>query len=312
MNGKIKVFLGRFLLVCFLVIVFDQAVGRLLNHFYFKHEPVNHNSTTYVANYCDQQVLIFGSSRACYQYISNEIADKTKLTCFNAGVPGNYILYSYAMLKCVLKRYTPKVVVLDIMPDEFKFSQDNYDRLSILLPYYESHPEIREIIGLKSKYENLKLLSMIYPFNSFAIDIISRNLHTNKNEFRPDGQNGFIPLLDTINQPGDKFVNKDYENYKPDAELLMAYNSFIKECISHHIKLFVFISPILDTHLFKNNSIKIASNIALKNKIPFLDCTDQQEFKKKIFFKDFGHLNINGARLYTTEVIRQIKAQSYR
>src|ERR1700744_3286016 len=154
MKRNLIIFIKRLLFLLLLFVVLDQAIGRLLNYLYFKHEPATHTSTTYIADYCNQQLLVFGSSRACYQYVSNDISDKTHLSCFNAGVPGNYILYSYAMLKCVLTRYTPKAIILDVMPDEFKLLQSNYDRLSILLPYYQQHPEVRGIVNLRSRFEN--------------------------------------------------------------------------------------------------------------------------------------------------------------
>jgi hypothetical protein len=192
------------------------------------------------------------------------------------------------------------------MPDEFKLLQSNYDRLSILLPYYQRHPEVRGVVNLRSRFENLKLLSKIYPFNSQVIDIISRNLHTNKNEFAADEQNGFIPLTDTIDAKGDIFINNTYDDYVIDATLVNAYKLFIGECLKHHIRLYIFVSPELATNYLKRKSIKLASKIAAISHIPFFDYTDTLSIKKKVYFKDFGHLNMNGAKIYSSMVIKNI------
>jgi len=312
MKENLKVLLKKFLLVLFVTVVFDQTIGHALNYFYFKHQPISDiSTTTYVADHCRQQALVLGSSRACHHYISNDIKAGIDLTCYNAGADGEYILYSYAMLKCVLMRYTPKVVILDLLPDEFKISQQNYDRLSVLLPYYQNHPEIRSIIELKSPYERAKLLSEIYPFNSLILPIVSLNIHENNQEFKPDDQNGFLPLTDTINIDGNRFIDSVYDNYRIDPELVKAYRSVIQDCRSHRIKLYVFVSPLLYSSRFTTKSIKIASQIALDNKIPFFDFTNDKIFKGKIYFTDFGHLNNNGAKLYTAEVLAEIKATHY-
>ena len=309
MKENLKVLLKRFLLILFVTVVFDQTIGHTLNYFYFKHQPVSDiSTTTYVADYCTQRVLVLGSSRASHHYISNDIQAATNLTCYNAGADGAYILYSCAMLKCVLSRYTPKLVILDLLPDEFKASPETYDRLSVLLPYYQNHPEIRSIVELRSPYEKVKLLSGIYPFNSLVLPIVSLNFHENEQEFKPDDQNGFIPLTNTINVSGDHFIDSVYHNYNIDPELVNAYRSIIKECVRHQVKLYVFVSPLLYSSVFKTKSIKIAADIALQNNIPFFDYTEDKQFKKKIYFRDFGHLNKNGAKLYTAQVITDISA----
>jgi len=40
---------------------------------------------------------------------------------------------------------------------------------------------------------------------------------------------------------------------------------------------------------------------AVENKIPFYDYTENKKFKRKIFFRDFGHLNRNGAKLFSAK-----------
>ena len=103
-----------------------------------------------------------------------------KLSFYNAGRDGNFMFYHLAVLKGVLNRYSPKIVILDFVAEEFAQNQYSYDRLSSLLPYYKSHPEMRSIINLKSKYEKIKLLSQIYPYNSLMLTIAVGNSGVNK------------------------------------------------------------------------------------------------------------------------------------
>lgn len=48
-----------------------------------------------------------------------------------------------------LSRYTPKLVVLDLNPEEMYYRELHYDRLNVLAPYYQDYPEVRDIYYLK-------------------------------------------------------------------------------------------------------------------------------------------------------------------
>ncbi|MDE3212752.1 MAG: hypothetical protein KGM98_05915, partial [Bacteroidota bacterium] len=146
-------------------------------------------------------LLIFGSSTANHNYYPDSIEKNLRLSCYNTGRDGMSIFYFYAVLKSDLKRYTPKVVILDFFPVEFRKEQMDYDRITALLPYYSSHPELRSIILMKSPYERLKLISRIYPFNSLAFTILGGNLQMNKNREINKGSQGYVPLPEVWNGP---------------------------------------------------------------------------------------------------------------
>ena len=304
MNNNLKVLIKKLLLFLALLEVLDYATGSILEYFYFKHDPIVGPSTTYVANYANQQFLVIGSSHALHHYVSKQLADSTHLSCYNAGANGNYLLYSDAMLKCVLKRYTPKMILLDIRPDEFKVNQQGYDHLSVLLPYYDQYPEIRSIIAQRSRFENIKLLSKTYQFNSQFLSIVNRNIYKNKTEFKADSLLGFIPLFDTIKT---KFTGEYYNDDKIDQNYVSVYKEFIDDCLKRHIKLYVFISPILPEIHSQTRTIKIALKIANDTHVPFFDFSNDHRFKKNNYFYDDEHLNINGAKLFTLKVIEKIK-----
>ncbi len=304
MNTNLKVIIRKLLLFLALLVVVDYLAGSILKYFYFKHDPLIGASTAYVANYADQKLLVIGPSHALHHYISKQLADSTHLSCYNAGANGNYLLYSYAMLKCVLKRYTPKMIILDIRAEEFDVNPQGYDHLSVLLPYYDQHPEIRSIIVQRSRFENIKLLSKTYPFNSQLLSILNRNIYKNKNEFKADSLSGFIPLKDTIKT---KFTGEYYKDVRTDPNYIHIYKEFLDDCLKRRIKLYVFISPILPEMHSQTSTIKIALKIANDTHVPFFDFSNDYRFKKNIYFFDNEHMNINGAKLFTSMVIEKIK-----
>ncbi len=83
------------------------------------------------------------------------------MSCYNTGRDGKIIFYNYAVLKSILKRYTPKIAILDFNREEFSNDGESYDRLSSLFPYYYNHPEIRPILKLKNPLKKLKLFKNI-------------------------------------------------------------------------------------------------------------------------------------------------------
>lgn len=303
------IFVKRSLIFLVIMIVLDYSAGRLFRYFFFRHDSLVSNHTTYVADRCNQDLLVFGSSHAFHHYVASQLADSTKLTCYNAGAAGYYMFYYYAMLKCVLHRYTPKVILLDIRAEEFAADPANYDRISVLLPYYERHPEIRSIIDRRSKYERVKLLFQTYPFNSQLLQIISKNIHKNDDEFKATDLLGFSPLTDTI-PVSTKLGNKDYYGYqKIDTNLVNTYKTFIKDCQALHIKLYIFISPVLGVNRSKIKTVQIAARIADSLRVPFFDYSEERSLKKREYFSDYEHLNINGARAYTAMVAKNIIAK---
>lgn len=227
---------GTFLirLLVFILIVFaaDLLIGKTLRHFYFSQESGQLHRITYSVDSAEADSLIFGSSRANRQYKSGIMADKPGMEVYNAGMEGTDIFYHYGVLSAVLERYTPKLVILDFGREEFMYTRDSYDRLSALLPYYRTHPEMRETIHLKSKYEPLKLISRIYPFNSMVLTIAAAMAGFYDSE---EVERGYRPLYgeweeeltaDTV--PG---------IYKLDSAAVETYRSFLEDCVREGINV---------------------------------------------------------------------------
>lgn len=298
----------RAVMFIIIMIVLDQLTGRTLKYFFFKHEPLVNINTRYVINKCDQDILIFGSSHAEQHYACDQITANTKMTCFNTGASAEGILYSYAMLQAVLARYSPKVILLDIRAEEFDETPERYGRLAVITPYYDEHPELRDMIYQRSEYERLKLLSATYKFNSELLSIISRNLHTNPDELKKPADNGFrtAKVTDTLSGPaptGDNY----YPIKKFDTNFANVFRSFLKDCKARNIKLFVFISP-LYSHIKPDLKTEvIARQISRQYGVPFFNNANSAIFKlHPNYFHDNEHLNITGARIYTDTVIKQM------
>ncbi len=302
-NNQYGYFFFKALLFLLVVVTIDFLVGSTLRYFYFNQISGERYRTTYDIENTTADILIFGSSRANHHYHPEVFEKKLNQSCRNVGRDGNFILYNYAVLKGILKRHTPKVIILDIVAEEFIKNQYNYDNLNVLLPYYKTHPEMRDIIEMKSSTEKIKLLSQIYPYNSLLLSIAIGNTDYNKKR-NPD-INGYIPLTKKMSEPVE--VNYMSINNEIDSTKLEIFESFIRECKNSNIKLILVCSP----YYYKFNkpiySIEIAKRIANKNNIRFLDYSNDPFFIiSPDLFSDKSHLNDDGAKIFSNKLIDEI------
>lgn len=292
-------------LFIFLLLVFaiDFGVGQLLSYFYFKQKSGVEYRTTYSINKTKEDILIFGSSRANHHYHPDIFESRLHMSYYNAGRDGTSIIYHYALLKGVLKRYSPKIIILDIVNKEFQKNADSYEKISPLLPYYNSHPEIRSIVQLRSRYEKYKLFSKIYPFNSAIFKIAMGNAGSSK-KGSSDVQ-GYIPFYKVWDQPITKYIST--VTYETDNKKIECYEQFIKDCNKAGVKLFVFVSPYYGISGHVDYSFLIADSIAKKHGIPFFDYSNTELFmSQRSYFADIRHLNDEGAKVYSNIVIDSI------
>lgn len=292
------------LLVFFITVkLIDIAIGYMLKKYYFKQQSGYDYLTTYSIEQTKADILILGSSRAVNILDPTIFERKLNLTCYNAGRYGEPIFYHYAILKTVLKRYQPKIIILTFDAGNFNLSTDAYDRLSALLPYYEAHPEIRSIVELKSPFEKFKMMSAIYPYNSLLLSII--NGYTYYSKIKYATIKGHIPLIKTASGP---LKNFNYTNEKVlDTIKINTYKSFINECVLAHIQLYIVCPPYHIDAVGTDLSITVAKDIALQQNITFLDYSKDSFYTgKPVIFADFRHLNYKGVEIISKDIIKKI------
>lgn len=299
----IKKLFFNIILVVTVVIILDFAIGRTLRYFYFKETSGVHFCTTYSMETTKEEGLVFGSSRAIHHYVPKVFEDSLNISFYNTGRDGNGIFYQTALLKSVLKRYTPKAIIFDYDGDLMN-EKIAYDRLSSLLPYYRTHEEIRSIVELKSKFERIKLLSEIYPFNSQILTIVMGNLEVNK--LRNPDNKGYVALykewqtkIDTTRA----FLSADVDQNK-----LSAFRESLNLGKRSGAAFFVVYSPVF--HNYKIQEMGIIHDACSYENIPFWNYTRDTLFlNNNKLFNDVLHLNNNGAEIFSKLVVEKIKRE---
>ena len=284
--------LGVFIL---LLGVCDFLIGSVLNYLYFHPKLKAQYETSYAFEKANEQIIIYGASTAENHFNPSIIKARTSYTCYNAGAAGQSILYIEALNRCILKRCRPEIIILVL--DWTLYDDQSFNKLGALLPYYQKHPEIREIIKQRSRFESIKLLSHIYPFNSVLYQVCRQFYGTPRNKTT----NGFLPE--------NRKFKINYANIRKDlaapvsvsSEKYIAFNNFISLCKEKKIKLILTIAPTFDMNLVSRHLFSFSDSLSRANKIPLINFAQLDKISgKKILFADNGHLNSNGADIFST------------
>ena len=297
---------ANFAAILVIIVVIDFAAGSLLKRYYFTIKNGTQYLTTYSIEKTTADVLVFGSSRANHHYHAATFQNRLGLSYYNVGRDGEEsTLYHYGVLKGILKRYNPKVIFLDFLNGEFNTTHYNYGRLSSLTPYYSTHPEMREIIELRSDCEKLKLLSKIYPYNSLIVSIATGNTNISSNKM--NDINGYLPIPSSkqITKPiGEVDFTKAYE---VDSIKVNVFRSFIKACADAHTKLYIVSSPYYEKFIGEDYSKSIAKKIAQENNVSFIDLSQERVFLSgPQLFSDTWHLNDDGAKIFSDMLLDKV------
>ncbi len=290
-----------------LLIVLDQVLGAIVRKIYFKQNHGGVYRITYVLEKGTPEIMVLGSSRANHHYIATLIQDSMKTSCFNAGMDGHFISFANAEVNSMLKRYAPKIIILDMLDDEFE--QRAYkieDRVSSLLPYYKTHPEIREIVDLKSPFEKYKLLSSLYTFNTLLLPSITGALDLN-NKQANEKTLGYLPNYEKW---GGDMAMVDSRNEKLDSNKIKGLKNIIAACNEKKVTLVIVVSPSYKKYTQNYNpTIALARKMADSSKVAFWNYLEDTTYlNHKELFMDIRHLNNDGATIYTEDIIRRLKA----
>jgi len=298
----IKRLIFNIVLVALVVFILDFTIGKALRYFYFQETSGLHYRTTYSMDSTYADVLIFGSSHANHNYVPEVFEGSLKISFYNTGRDGNPVFYQTALLRSVLKRHTPKLIIFDFA-DSFEKEESDYDVLSSLLPYYETHEEIRDIIELKGPFETTKLISEIYPYNSQILTIAVGNLKLNKLR-KPDNK-GYVALHKKWQFGIDSIVT--LYKYDVDSNKIDAFREFLTLAKNSGASVYVVFSPVFLKFNYRQE-IEICQNICAEEGVPFWNYTKDTTFlNNNRLFQDVGHLNDRGARIFSKLIVNRIK-----
>ncbi|MCU0428449.1 MAG: hypothetical protein MUF42_00630 [Cytophagaceae bacterium] len=289
-----------------LLLVLDVSLGYLLEYFYMEMKTGEAARTTFSLHHTHASTIVVGSSRATHHYIPSIIEKELGVTCYNTGRNGQGVLYYHGLIHAISSRYIPKMIILDLNPYDFDVDNRHYSKISCLAPYYNTNPEIRPILEERGPAEKLKLLSNLYRYNSFPVQILANTL-IKRNQ--PEWQ-GYVPLSGSMRS--DTLIASSYMS-PLDSNLIGHLNAMIAWCKGKKIQLVVAISPCNNRmDISRCNGLTLVKRSCLKNKIPCLDYSQSELFlAKNNWFRDDMHLNHDGAEYYTKQICQDLKLMPF-
>lgn len=293
-------FLLKTVLFFVFIAIIDVFSGKIFAYLIEQTKGGDNWRNNFICNSVDDDILIFGSSRACHHYNPIIIHDSLNLSCYNCGQDGNGVILNEARYQLILQRYKPKVLVYDIHPEfDLLVKGDNHKYFKYLKAYYDRTgiPEVFESVDDTEKY---KMLSQMYRYNSNCIQIISDYIHP----LADKGINGFRPIneeLDTM-----KVRKGAIEHQIPIFDSLKI--SYIKKMVNESIdtKIVFVVSPLwngADTTPYQP-----LRDICKEKNILFLDFSNDSKYvHNNMYFRDGSHLNARGADEFTKDFIVELK-----
>ncbi|MFP5041134.1 hypothetical protein [Parasediminibacterium sp. JCM 36343] len=292
----------------------DYVLGICLHSFYFHQKKEWTAHVTYSLDSAKPDILILGSSRAERHYSPSILSDSLHKSCYNAGMDAQSIPYCTALQEVIFKRWKPKMIILDINPWEFIEDTIKYEKLSILLPYCNEHPELIKYLEIASPMERLKLYSNIYPYNSTFFIAVNDKLHAQK---MPTEEFGYAPIIKVMDAAEitltkkallqDEKKDKDFY-VKTDAFAFNLYRQFLKRCTDNHIKTYVITSPTLIPGYQNKSKKELLSISKTYPEIKFIDFSSNPNYNGHFEkFSDHIHLNKQGSEEFSKELAGRLK-----
>lgn len=280
--------------VVFIDFICGYAFDYLSSHAKGSDTRENH----YIANECEAEVLIFGSSRAQHHYDPSIMSDTLGMSVYNCGLDGCGAILSFGRFLLLTERYNPKIVVLDIFSN-YDINVGDNTKYITSLRRYKQHDCLYRVFELVSPFEKYKNLSNMYCYNGQIVKLFVDYLKDDNSIKR-----GYIPMTGKIKE--NNIVVEPDENTIWDDSKRAAVVEIVRKCKEKNIKLIFTMSPYYTG--YNDSSYKMLARFSDKEGIPFLyHFADSAYIRKPEYFADRSHLNDKGAEIYTSMIAHEIK-----
>ena len=293
-----KLLLHIAIVIC-LFFVIDRIFGFGLGYLYRISNATDEYKISYSNESTRDSLLFMGSSRCLHHYVPSIFEKELGMTCYNAADWGiKNIYYHYGLLGNILSRYTPKEIVFEIHPCDFLSTPySGKERAGSLAPYCGMSNACDEMLKLSGKYWPYQL-SWVYRYTGNFPNLITGKLGSMDRKLK-----GWKPLDGVLDTTG---IKAEEYPFPEDQERINLLERFIKDCQQKNIQLSLIVSPMYVCT--KEDVYKIPRELAAKHHVPFIDHYRDTTFVGHAeLFYDFGHLNRDGAELYSKIISKELK-----
>jgi hypothetical protein len=249
-------------------------------------------------------VLVFGSSRGAQCVIAQRFADSDGPSAYNLSYPGSDITFHEYLLRQTLEikgNQKPKTVIL-VVDDSDELMVSNtlefrFDRLYPLVRYKDVRDEMVRRGKMKPIISEFMVLSQLNRSN-FKLG----NRQPSQNyTILPCGSMPIFRQKATF----DRKYNSNINTYSPVEELdhkLEAFNAFTDLCRKNDIRLIIAVPP--NFRKVTTGFIPRLEQLLNGYGTVFMYDENKPEYTDPDYFFDKAHLNEEGAKIYTDELVQ--------
>ena len=296
-----KKFVINILIFFGIVAAIDFAAGKMFWHIQANLAGGRTGAEYYACKESNEDVIIMGSSRAMHHYVPSIIEDSLGMSCYNAGQDGNGIIMQYGRWKMISEKYTPKMVIYDVTPGFDLSVNDNMAYIDRLKPFCDDK-EVKDYVADVFPMERLKLTSKMYCYNYKFIEMLSDCLRS-ENDNR-----GYFPEYGQVRPEAvEKLKDSKPQQIQLDEVKLHYLEALAMECREKNVKLVFSVSPWLKGgNVYSEETFAPVAEIAKRYDATFEYFNAGSLSDNEKLFKDTYHLNDEGARAFTTELVREL------
>ena len=293
-----KRFVFQVLLFFVAAAIIDISAGIIMNYCVKHAKGGDFGRNNYICTETNEDILVFGSSRAIHHYNPQILSDSLGISCYNCGQDGNGAILNYGRYQLICQRYKPKMLIYDITPEFDLLENDNHKYLGWLRAYYDQKgiPEVFESVDPTEKY---KMISAMYRYNTKFIQIISDFIHPLQDE----GVRGYRPLVGKMDMMRINRKSAIDKAYHFDSLKIHYLNKIILE--SNKTKVVFVVSPIYTGQ--DSTQYKPVAELCKAYHIPFFDFSNNSKYvNNNDYFVDGSHLNSEGADEFTRDLLKRL------
>ena len=248
----------------------------------------------------DKELLVFGSSRAVYHIDPEVVGAKLGLSGFNAGSPGQGVLYARGVQALLLERGSrAKLHLLHVDPKDLWAADPQ--RIARLAPFFGSSRALDHLL-VAQLGPNLrwKLALGTYRYNSLVLPLLNGWLRPG-----PDAGSGFrtLPGRRGSLEPGEPAPAAG--PIRPDVE--QVFRDFVRAGREQGAVVAFVASPRWRPHgldPIERIGRERLAEIAAEEGAAWLafDLDSHPIFRDETLFADPAHLNARGARLFSEQL----------
>ena len=293
-----KRFILKITIFFLLIAVTDFCFGQFCNFLYNNAGGGEAQNQKHILHNENADILIMGSSRARHHYAPQILEETLGMSVYNCGLDGNGIIYQYGLLRLILERHTPKIIIYDATANFDIRQNDNKKYLNNLRKYFND-PIIDSLFYDIAPNNYIKMYSNLYRYNwtflTFIRDFISKTSATKSK--------GFEEIHSVMNYeptPSPPKINAWDETKKK------YFKKFVDICQEKGITLIITFSPFYNGANYKE--LEPIESYCLKHNIPLFNFFNEPAISKdRAFFADSYHLNSKGAKLFSLIFSERLK-----